>query len=178
MRVKIENPFDLKLGDAITFALSEVILPTDYIAISVGNEDYIRATKDKTVLKIKYTKFLLDQKKEYMVLLFQMAREEILKDFNTIDDDFVRYVVDEYYAVRNLKFDLYPFAYRMALEDVYSLLDYMKVRIIADYIDEKDRIMAVLKRKDKYEEKAKKILSYLPNKIEMLLKDVKDLKIR
>ena len=180
MKIEIENPFeDLNIKQHIPYALSKVILPTERIKIVVGAEDYILSTQKKVEIHVKYSNFLKDQTREYTVLLFQMAKEEIYNDFYNIKDDFARYILDEYHAAKNVKFDLYPFSYRMALEDVYSLLDYMKVRILVEFLgDDKYAVFDVIKRKSKYEEKAKKILSFLPSNIEPLLNYVKNLRIK
>jgi len=180
VKIKIENPFeDLDIKKYILSSLSDVILPTESIEIFVGNEDYIRSTQKNVEIRVKYSNFLKDQTRNYIVLLFQMARQEIYNDFYNINDNFVRYIIDEYYAAKNVKFDLYSFVYRMALEDVYSLMDYMKVRILIEFLGEdKENVLKILKRKGKYENKAKEILSYLPSNVEMLLKYVKNLRVR
>ncbi len=177
MRIKIDNPFDFDVAGALAIALNKVVLPTDSIEFYVGSEDYVHATRERAVIKVRYTKFLVDERVNYIALLVQMAREEILRDFNEIDNDFVRYIVDEYFAAKSVDFDLYSFAYRMALEESYTLFDYMKVRVIAELIPEKERILKMF-RNEKYEKIAVEMLSYLPKGVRELVRYAKNLKIR
>ncbi len=168
MKLKISNPFSVRIEKYLPELIEAVNIPTDEMDIEIGNKDYVRASRELTEIKIRYAPFLLDETRNLLELLIQMAKEEILNDVD-IENDCVRYLLDEYLAAKNVRFDLYPFVYRMSMEDVYSFFDYMKVRILKEFVDEP----VTIRKKDKYEQRAIEFLKNVNDK-----NFLKNLKIR